>query len=151
MDNLEKINEYNIPYRCKKCSGIMVFKGVGEYHCEDCGAVDFDDYGKVRSYIEKHPGATAFEVECTTGVSQRTIRKLLRDKRIQVAVGTRSFLHCELCGKEIRCGQFCDECEIAYHRSLEARQREILRKEMQGYGTERHFDEGQKRFIRKED
>lgn len=151
MDRLENINEYNIPYRCKKCDGIMVFKGIGEYHCEDCGAVDFDDYGKVRRYIEKHPGATAFEVECTTGVSRRTIHKLLRDKRIQVAVGTRSFLHCELCGKEIRCGQFCDECEIAYHRSLESRQRELLRNEKHGYSTERHFDEGQKRFTRKED
>ena len=151
MDNLELMNEYNIPYRCKKCGGVMVFKGVGEYHCEDCEAVDYDDYGKVRCYIEKHPGATAFEVESTTGVSQRTIRKLLRDKRIQVAAGTRSFLHCELCGKEIRCGPFCDECEIAYHRSLESRQREILRNVVRGYGAERHFDEGQKRFIRKED
>lgn len=151
MDSQGMLNEYNIPYRCKQCGGVMVFKGVGEYHCEDCGAVDYDDYGKVRGYIEKHTGATAFEIECAIGVSQRTIRKLLRDKRIQVAAGTRSFLHCELCGKEIRCGQFCDECEIAYHRSLEAKQREMLRNEMKGYGSGRHFDEGHKRFIRKED
>lgn len=151
MDSLGQMNEYNIPYRCVKCGGVMVFKGVGEYHCEDCGAVDYDDYGKVRGYIEKHAGATAFEIECAIGVSQRTIRKLLRDKRIQVAAGTRSFLCCEMCGKEIRCGQFCDECEIAYHRSLEAKQREMLRSEVKGYGSERHFDEGHKRFIRKED
>ncbi|MBQ7933183.1 MAG: hypothetical protein IJ327_00105 [Lachnospiraceae bacterium] len=151
MDSLGQLNEYNIPYRCKKCGGVMVFQGVGEYHCEDCGAVDYDDYGKVRCFIEKHRGATAYQIECAIGVSQRTIRKLLRDKRIQVAAGSRSFLRCELCGKEIRCGQFCDECEVAYHRSLEARQREKLREEMRGYGTERHFDEGQKRFIRKED
>ena len=44
-----------IPH-CKKCGGIMVFKGVGEYHCEDCNAVDYDDYGKVRLYIEEHDG-----------------------------------------------------------------------------------------------
>lgn len=151
MDSLGFVNEYNIPNRCKKCGGIMIFKGVGEYHCEDCSAVDYDDYGKVRRYIEQHSGATAFEIENAIGVSRRTIQKLLRDKRIQVAVGARSFLHCELCGKEIRCGQFCDSCEMAYHRSLEAKQREVLRQEVRGFSKEANLDEGHRRFIRKED
>ena len=37
---------YNRPYICKECGGIMVFKGCGEYACENCRAKDYDDYGK---------------------------------------------------------------------------------------------------------
>ena len=29
------IRNLNIPTFCNKCNGIMVFKGVGEYKCED--------------------------------------------------------------------------------------------------------------------
>ena len=71
--------QYHIPRVCKKCGGVMIFKGVGEYHCEDCGAVDYDDYGKVRMYIEEHHGATAAQIEDAVGVSQRAIRQMLKD------------------------------------------------------------------------
>ena len=43
MSVLGSLDMYNIPRVCKECGGVMVFKGVGEYHCEDCGAVDYDD------------------------------------------------------------------------------------------------------------
>ena len=51
----------------------MVFKGVGEYKCEKCGRIGFDDYGKTRNYIEQHPGATMAEVAHETGVAQKAI------------------------------------------------------------------------------
>ena len=38
--------DYHRPIKCEKCGGIMVFKGVGEYQCEDCKFVAYDDYGK---------------------------------------------------------------------------------------------------------
>ena len=56
---ISKVNTYNRPTYCEKCGGVMVFKGVGEYECEKCGALEYDDYGKVRNYIEKHMGANA--------------------------------------------------------------------------------------------
>ena len=59
---------YNRPTICSACGGIMVFKGVGEYKCEKCGCIGFDDYGKTRNYIEQHPGATMAEVANETGV-----------------------------------------------------------------------------------
>lgn len=126
----------------------MIFKGVGEYRCESCDFVDYDDYGKVRMYIEAHKGATAAEIEAAIGVSQRSIRNMLREARIEVAEGSRTFLHCEVCGKEIRSGRFCQECEMKVHRNLEDQQREELRKSMKGYGSKRNMDEGQKRYRR---
>lgn len=146
MDGL--VNYYHVPRTCKQCEGVMVYKGVGEYQCEECGFIDYDDYGKVRLYIEEHHGATAAEIEAAVGVSQRTIRQMLRESRIEVAEGSRSFLHCEICGKEIRSGRYCPECETKVHRGLEAEQREKHRKNEKGYGMQQGGEEGQRRFMR---
>ena len=142
------IDVYNIPRTCKECGGVMVFRGVGEYRCEDCGLVDYDDYGKVRLYIEEHKGATAAEIEAAIGVSQRSIRRMLRESRIEIAEGSKMFLHCEICGKEIRSGRFCRECETKVHRNMEEAQREALRKQVKGVGMGSQGEEGQRRFMR---
>ena len=128
----------------------MIFKGVGEYRCEECKAVDYDDYGKVRLYIEEHPGANAAQVEDNTGVSQKIIRRLLKDGRIEVAEGSKSFLRCEVCGKNIRSGQFCSECETKVHHRIEAQQRAINQKNAKGIGMGQKGDEGQRRFMRRD-
>lgn len=145
---LNLLDSYNIPRTCKECGGVMIFKGVGEYHCELCGYVDYDDYGKVRLYIEKHKGATAAEIENAIGVSQKSIRRMLKESRIEIAEGSRSYLHCEVCGKNIRSGRFCSECETKVHRNLEAAQREALHKNMKVLGKGGQGEEGQRRFTR---
>jgi len=151
MDGLNLVEQYHIPRVCQKCGGVMVFKGVGEYQCEDCGFLDYDDYGKVRMYIEEHNGATAMEIEMAIGVSQKTIRRLLKESRIQVAEGSRSFLHCERCGQPIRSGRYCSQCETAIHRKVEEEQREQLRRDMKGYSkAAAGGEDGQRRFIRGE-
>ena len=127
----------------------MVFKGLGEYRCEDCGELAYDDYGKVRNYIDEHKGATALQVEEATGVTQKVIRRLLRDGRLEVAEGSKVFLHCDMCNKPIRSGRYCPECEMKIHRGLEAKQREISRKNnVQGFSGIQKGDEGQRRFMK---
>ena len=128
----------------------MIFKGVGEYHCEDCDSVAYDDYGKARLYLEKNPGANAAELEKGTGVSQKTIRQMLRDARIQIAEGSKTFLRCEMCGTSIRFGRMCTTCEEKYHRKMEQEQRAMLQqdKNLQGFSASRVGEEGQRRFMR---
>lgn len=152
MDGLGSLDYYNIPRVCETCGGVMIFKGVGEYQCEDCGFVDYDAYGKVRLYIEQHRGATAAEIEEKIGVPQKTIRKLLREGRIEVAPDSKVFMRCEVCGKEIRSGRFCPECEVKVHHVLEDQQREAQRKNKHGVaiGGKGEGEDGQKRFIRQE-
>lgn len=149
VEHLLMTDTYNIPRECEKCGGVMVFQGLGEYKCEKCGELEYDDYGKVRGYIEEHKGATAAQVEEAIGVSQKTIRRLLKEGRLEVAEGSRMFLRCELCGKDIRSGRYCPECEVKMHRSLEAQQREEARhKNLQGFSKAMKGEEGQKRFTR---
>ena len=148
MNQLEFLENYHVPRVCKECGGVMIYDGVGEYHCEECNFLDFDDYGKVRGYIEKHRGATAAEIENAVGVSQRVIRKLLRDGRIEIAENSKVYLECENCGKKIRSGMYCPECETQIHRKLEAKQRAMLHKDAHGFGAGKKGDEGHKRFVR---
>ena len=138
---------YNRPVYCKECGGVMIYKGVGEYKCEDCGIKDYDDYGKVRNYIEKHHGATAAKASEATGVSQKTIRTMLKESRLEIAPNSRAFLKCEMCGEDIRFGRFCSKCELIYHRKIEEKSRAI-RNNMTGYGMEHDVQDGAKRFRR---
>lgn len=153
MDFL-RMDTYHIPRVCTVCEGVMIYKGVGEYRCEDCNRLDYDDYGKVRLYIEQHKGATALEIEAATGVSQKTIRQMLRESRLEIAVGSKMFLHCERCGKAIRSGVLCTDCEMSQHRLVEEQQRQKLRenlKNVQGYGSDKQNGaHGEKRFRRED-
>lgn len=142
------ISHLNIPTYCEKCNGVMVFKGVGEYKCEDCGHLGYDDYGKCRNFIETNPGATMAQVSMGTGVSQKSIRQMLRDQRLEIAPNSHAFLKCEICGASIRYGRYCKNCETKYHRELEEKARQHKPHEnMSGFSTEiPKGEEGAKRF-----
>lgn len=145
--DIRMLDIYHTPKVCTQCGGVMVFRGVGEYSCEDCGQVDYDDYGKVRLYLESHPGASAVVLEKETGVAQKTIRTMIKEARIQVAEGSQTYLHCEFCGKNIRCGRYCTECEVKIHRNAEERAR--VQKKIQGYGKDgAQSESGHRRFMR---
>ncbi len=147
-EGLVKEDLYHAPQSCPECGGSVVFKGVGEYKCERCGAVAYDDYGIVHMYLENHRGANAAEVEAATGVSQRSIRQMLKDSRLEVADGSRVALRCEACGQPIRSGRYCPRCEVEVHRAKENEKHEKLMKNAQGFGSAQRGDEGQKRFVR---
>ena len=151
MDLLQ-MDQYNRPTFCKECGGVMVYKGVGEYQCEDCKAVDYDDYGKVRLYIERNKGATAAEAAIATGVPRGRIMQMLKDERLQISAESKSFLKCELCGQVIRAGRFCSACEARYNHNVEAMLRETAteRKKqfMSGHSTNIEVAVGEKRFKR---
>ncbi len=106
------ITNYNRPYVCDNCGGLMEFKGCGEYECEDCHTKGFDDYGKVRNYIELHRGANAAEIESKTGVTQKSIRQMLKESKLEITADSVAFMRCEICGVNIRSGRFCPKCDI---------------------------------------
>lgn len=151
MDLLQ-MDQYNRPKLCKNCSGVMVYKGVGEYQCEDCKAIDYDDYGKVRLYIETHKGATAAEAAMATGVPRGKIMQMLKEERFQISEDSKTFLKCEVCGKMIRAGRFCSVCEAKYHQAVEAGLREDAterkKKFISGHSVVTEVAVGEKRFKR---
>lgn len=144
--NFMTSDSYHKPTECKQCGGRMIFKGVGEYQCEECGEVAYDDYGIVRLYIEEHKGATAAQIEAETGISQRAIRQMLKEERLEVTKDSACFLQCECCGEKIRSGRFCAKCQNDKKLLEEMQKREAKKKNMQGYSSGKAGDEGEKRF-----
>ncbi|MBO5293360.1 MAG: flagellar protein [Lachnospiraceae bacterium] len=144
------LDDYNKPVICEVCGGHMIFKGVGEYQCEKCNHLEYDDYGKVRNYIETHPLARKmYDVEMGTGVSRKVIRQLLREERIEVAPDSSVFLKCEVCGRDIRAGRYCPACaqKIQAREDLE-RARNSKHSALHGFGQHDRQEDGEKRFRR---
>lgn len=148
IDLKDYVQIYNVPTSCKSCGGVLVYRGLGEYRCEQCNAIDYDNYGKTRTYIEQNPGASAVDIEKNTGVSKAAIREMLKESRFEIVEGARSFLRCEGCRKEIRSGRYCPECEKNIHLSLEKEQRDRLRGKLQGFALNMGGESGQRRFVR---
>lgn len=71
------------PSCCSVCGGRLGYNGLGEYMCERCEHKEYDNYGKVRVYLEKHPRASVNQVAADTGVSRtEVIRMVDEDKFI---------------------------------------------------------------------
>lgn len=139
---------YHVPHICEACGGELVYKGVGEYQCGQCGDVVYDDYGKVRLYVEQHPGATIGETEAATGVPHKVIRRLLREERMEVSADSRTFLVCRGCGVTIRSGDFCPKCALKHSAAKEER-RSSVKRDMAGVGMNNTTgQQGAKRFTR---
>ena len=84
LEGLLRGDMYNVPVRCSKCGKMLKYLGVGEYKCEECGFTEYDDYGLVRAYLEKNPGANAVQVEKATGVSRKVIAVLVKQCKIEI-------------------------------------------------------------------
>lgn len=106
--------------KCSECGAEMKYVGLGEYRCQECGNSLLNDYGRVRLYLEEHPGATQSEVARATGVPPIRIRQLLLDDRIEISSNSQVFLYCEMCGAQIRSGVRCRTCEEKYKKEVEA-------------------------------
>lgn len=86
LEGLLRDNEYTKPISCSKCGGRLKYAGLGEYKCTMCRNVEYDDYGKVRVFLEGHPGANIVQTQSATGVSQQLIERMIREGKFE-AVG----------------------------------------------------------------
>ena len=155
MTTSEKLllkSEYNPPERCEKCKGPIKYKGIGEYECELCGYLMYDDYGVVRNYLEVNPGATAGMVARATGVNEREIKHMLREEKLEIRDDSRTFIQCEACGKPITSGIYCETCSklavAAARRKKEQEAMEEKTREVHGVAADYVIGEsGKKRFL----
>ncbi len=137
------------PQTCDKCGKTaMDYQGVGEYKCAECGFVMYDDFGKVRNYLEAHRGAIASEVSQATGVSIDTIRQFLKEERLEITAGSGVMLACEICKAPIRSGRYCEDCLRTISRKKAAENAAGHKPNLQGFGTHRTGESGAKRFTR---
>lgn len=79
VKKFKKLMNEDLPINCSACGGKMIFQGIGSYICEKCASIEYDNYGKVRNYIEKHPGANAVTTAKALGLDRHVVWKMLNE------------------------------------------------------------------------
>lgn len=147
MDTLLLGMDLHKPYSCKECDGELEYLGLGEYKCKKCNAVMYDDYGKVRNFLERNRGANLTETAMATGVTKNVIRTFLREEKIEIAPDSAVFLHCEACGTPIRSGMFCSACASRRSSMAQSTSTRQTQNNIQGFGKASSDASGARRFV----
>lgn len=87
LNGLIRGNSEDKPVNCSKCGSFLKYKGLGEYICEDCGFKEYDNYGKVRAFLEKNPGANVVQVEAATKVPQKIVYQFVSEGKLDIKSG----------------------------------------------------------------
>lgn len=83
--NAFRVNK--IPMQCEYC-GARLQDGVrGVYRCYRCGKEHYDDFRKIRNYLEQNGPAPAIIISRNTGVSMQTIDYYFKDEAIESVPG----------------------------------------------------------------
>lgn len=102
---------------CKKCG--RIFNALsGQVICPQCLESAEEDFQKVKTYIEEHPGASVAATAEACEVEVQQIRQWLREERLTFTSAQGSDLTCEKCGEPILSGRFCDKCKMEVTRGL---------------------------------
>ncbi|MGN0369756.1 MAG: hypothetical protein ACI4EW_04350 [Butyrivibrio sp.] len=119
MDSWRKELKPDIkPVRCSVCGGTLTYKSHGAYVCEECGNMEYDDFGKIRAYIDENGPTPAAVISAATGVPIQKINNYLREGRVEIPEGSNIYIKCENCGQDIRFGRYCPECAAKLSKNL---------------------------------
>ena len=111
MAELEKLLKHNKIEICTECGGKMKMVRSGEYACEKCGAIQMDDFGRIRDYMREHGAATKEEICVVLGIRAEVVNEYIRQQRLEKAGDTSGGGQCLLCGAPIRYGSICAKCK----------------------------------------
>ena len=106
----EELIRTNVPLKCELCEGRMKYTGGGRYVCEECEHEMLDDFGKVKEFLSDNGASSAYEIYMATGVELDVIDYLLKEGRLEIPKGSKTYLRCKKCGCEIRYGKYCADC-----------------------------------------
>lgn len=110
MRGVEELIMNRRPVFCKKCGGKLFYQNSGEYICEDCGASELDDFGKIKRYLDKNGPTPATTISEKTGVALEIVNLFLKNGRLEIPEGSDFYIRCERCGCSLRFGRYCYDC-----------------------------------------
>ena len=96
-------------YECARCHRLFE-KVAFEEVCPTCFAIEEEEFRRIKEYLLQHPGASSNEVMRHTGVSLKTIKRYLREDRLEIVGDNKGLIRCLICGKPINSGYYCDGC-----------------------------------------
>ncbi|MGI6084063.1 MAG: hypothetical protein ACOYIF_01300 [Acetivibrionales bacterium] len=96
-------------YECARCHRFFE-KVAFEEVCPACFPIEEEEFRKIKEFLTQYPGASSNEVMQKIGVSLKSIRRYLREDRLEIVGDNKGFIRCELCGKPVNSGYFCEMC-----------------------------------------
>ena len=102
---------------CRRCGRMYNYIG-GAPICLDCKNADEEVFKRIKDYLYQFPGATLSQVALDCDVSVEKIKMFLREGRLEITDGANIILECERCGKSIKTGRFCNECQNQLHNDI---------------------------------
>lgn len=109
-DMLDKFITAKKPVCCDFCGSSVEYRGAGQYICKKCKEITYDDYGKVRLFVEENGPMPAMVISKATGVSTDIIQNMLHKGKVEIPEGSRYYLQCEKCGRSLKYGKICEDC-----------------------------------------
>ena len=94
---------------CARCHRIFE-KVAFEEVCPACFPIEEYEFGRIKEYLSLHPGASSNVVMTELNVSLKSIRRYLQEDRLEIVGDNKGFIRCELCGKPLNSGRFCEGC-----------------------------------------
>ncbi len=123
---------------CSECGRLFAYQGRDI--CSRCLEGEDEEYMVVRRYVRDHPGASVFEVADETGVEEEKILQFLKDGRLQ-SKGFAELQECQMCGRRITAGKYCETCVKRLDVQLKEAQRPSLDKKGFDKGAGMHIKE----------
>jgi methionyl-tRNA synthetase len=88
--------------------------------CQSCRKSIDDQFKEVRLYIRKNPKSSIAEVAEVNDVDIKQIRQWIREEKLLFSEDSAIGIECEVCGKTIRTGRYCDGCKAEMANNLGA-------------------------------
>lgn len=92
---------------CQRCS--KLFHYVRSPYCGECLDLLETEFKTIRDYIDSHRRTTIAQAAAETGVPEKSILFLVKEKRLSFGM-TGEGARCERCGVPIPEGRFCGNC-----------------------------------------
>lgn len=104
-------NAMNRIGNCSRCGKVFV-RYRQQSLCPACTEKREQDFMRCRDYLRDNPETRMKELSEATGVSVREIIQFIIEGRLVLTKDNPNmFYHCESCGKRIRSGRLCSQCE----------------------------------------
>ena len=95
---------------CKYCGGLMQYMCSGIYICRQCAHQETSDANKIKNFLDENGPMPEHIISIEAKVEKASIQAMLQNNKLKVMEVTDNFLHCKVCGGEIRNGRICPEC-----------------------------------------
>ncbi len=102
---------------CVRCNKIFNYVG-GVPICPNCRKNLEEKFKEVKLFIRKNSASGITEVAEKCDIDVKQIRQWIREERLSFSEDSAIGIDCEMCGKTIRTGRFCDTCKAALTNNL---------------------------------